>query len=29
VHEITRQILGYRDRTSSGETNLVLTATIQ
>jgi hypothetical protein len=29
VHEITWQILGYRDRTSSGETNLVLTATIQ
>jgi hypothetical protein len=29
VHEITRQILGYRDRTSSSETNLVLTATIQ
>jgi Bacterial type II and III secretion system protein len=29
MHEVTRQILGYRDRTSSGETNLVLTATIQ
>ena len=29
MHEITRQILGYRDRTSSNETNLVLTATIQ
>jgi hypothetical protein len=29
MHEITRQILGYRKRTSSGETNLVLTATIQ
>ncbi|HSF58880.1 MAG TPA: hypothetical protein VLD83_12480 [Candidatus Binatia bacterium] len=29
VHEITRQILGYRNRVSSGETNLVLTATIQ
>jgi type II secretory pathway component GspD/PulD (secretin) len=29
VHEITWQILGYRDRTSTGETNLVLTATIQ
>jgi hypothetical protein len=28
MHEITRQILGYRERTSSGETNLVLTATI-
>jgi Bacterial type II and III secretion system protein len=29
VHEVTRQILGYRDRVSSSETNLVLTATIQ
>jgi hypothetical protein len=29
IHEITRQILGYRDRSSSSETNLVLTATIQ
>jgi hypothetical protein len=29
VHEITRQILGYRDRVSSSETNLVLTATVQ
>jgi hypothetical protein len=29
MHEITRQILGYRDRSSSNETNLVLTATIQ
>ena len=29
MHEVTRQILGYRDRTSSSETNLVLTATIQ
>jgi Bacterial type II and III secretion system protein len=29
MHEITRQILGYRDRVSSSETNLVLTATIQ
>jgi hypothetical protein len=29
VHEVTRQILGYRDRASSSETNLVLTATIQ
>jgi type II secretory pathway component GspD/PulD (secretin) len=29
IHEITRQILGYRDRVSSSETNLVLTATIQ
>jgi type II secretory pathway component GspD/PulD (secretin) len=29
LHEITRQILGYRDRASSNETNLVVTATIQ
>ena len=29
MHEITRQILGYRDRSSSSDTNLVLTATIQ
>lgn len=29
VHEITRQILGYRDRASSSETNLAVTATIQ
>jgi Bacterial type II and III secretion system protein len=29
MHEITRQILGYRDRATSSETNLVLTATIQ
>jgi hypothetical protein len=29
MHEITRQILGYRDRSSSSETNLALTATIQ
>jgi Bacterial type II and III secretion system protein len=29
MHEITRQILGYRDRSSSSETSLVLTATIQ
>src|SRR5262249_16064174 len=29
MHEITRQILSYRDRSSSSETNLVLTATIQ
>ncbi len=29
MHEITRQILGYRDRVSSSETNLVLTATVQ
>ncbi len=29
MHEITWQILGYRDRASSSETSLVLTATIQ
>jgi hypothetical protein len=29
MHEVTRQILGYRDRTSSSETSLVVTATIQ
>jgi hypothetical protein len=29
IHEITRQILGYRDRATSSETNLVLTATVQ
>ena len=29
IHEVTRQILGYRDRVSSSETNLTLTATIQ
>jgi Bacterial type II and III secretion system protein len=29
MHEVTRQILGYRDRSSSTETNLVLTATVQ
>ena len=29
LHEITRQILGYRDRASSSETSLVVTATIQ
>ena len=29
IHEITWQILGYRDRTSTSESNLVLTATIQ
>ena len=29
MHEITRQILGYRGRVSSSETNLVLTATVQ
>lgn len=29
VHELTRQILGYRDRSSSSETALTVTATIQ
>jgi hypothetical protein len=29
LHEITRQILGYRDRTSSSEISLVVTATLQ
>jgi hypothetical protein len=29
VHEITREILGFSARSSSGETNLVITATIQ
>lgn len=29
LHEITRQILGYRERASSSETNLVVTATVQ
>jgi len=29
MHEVTRQILGYRDRASSNETNLTVTATIQ
>jgi Bacterial type II and III secretion system protein len=29
LHEVTRQILGYRDRSSASETNLVLTATAQ
>lgn len=29
LHEITRQILGYRERQSSGETSLVVTATLQ
>ena len=29
LNEITRQILGYQDRASSSETNLVVTATIQ
>lgn len=29
LHEITRQILGYRDRVSSGEISLAATATLQ
>jgi hypothetical protein len=29
MHEITRQILGYRDRASSNETNMTVTATVQ
>ena len=29
LHEITRQILGYRDHSSSNETDLIVTATIQ
>jgi hypothetical protein len=29
MHEVTRQILGFADRTSSGETSLVVTATVQ
>lgn len=29
MHEVTRQILGYRDRASSNETELIVTATIQ
>jgi type II/III secretion system protein len=29
MHEVTRQILGYRDRVSASETSLILTATIQ
>jgi Bacterial type II and III secretion system protein len=29
IHEVTRQILGYRDRTGTNETNLALTATVQ
>jgi type II secretory pathway component GspD/PulD (secretin) len=28
IHEVTRQILGYSDRTSSSETDLVITATL-
>lgn len=29
MHEVTRQILGFADRASSGETSLVVTATVQ
>jgi type II/III secretion system protein len=29
LHEVTRQILGYRDRASSNEISLVVTATLQ
>jgi len=29
MHEVTRQILGFADRTSSSETSLLVTATIQ
>ena len=29
MHEVTRQILGFNDRTSSSETSLVVTATVQ
>ena len=29
VHELTREILGYRERTSNSESNLTVTATIQ
>ncbi|MBM4296530.1 MAG: type II and III secretion system protein [Deltaproteobacteria bacterium] len=29
MHEVTRQILGYRDRTSSNESELTVTATVQ
>jgi type II secretory pathway component GspD/PulD (secretin) len=29
MHEVTRQILGYRDRASTNETSLTVTATIQ
>jgi hypothetical protein len=29
VHELTRQILGYRDRSTSSETYLTVTATVQ
>jgi hypothetical protein len=29
MHEVTRQILGYRDRASTSESSLILTATVQ
>jgi len=29
MHEVTRQILGYRDRASSNETSMTVTATVQ
>jgi type II secretory pathway component GspD/PulD (secretin) len=29
LHELTRQILGYRERASSSEINLIVTATVQ
>jgi hypothetical protein len=29
IHELTRQILGYSERTSSSETQLIVTATLQ
>jgi hypothetical protein len=29
MHEVTRQILGYRDRANSNETHLTVTATLQ
>jgi len=29
MHEVTRQILGYSDRSNASETSMLLTATIQ
>ena len=29
LHAVTRQILGYREERSAGETSIVLTATLQ
>jgi hypothetical protein len=29
IHELTRQVLGYSERTSSSETELIITATLQ